>query len=171
MNDRTIQVHRLESHHDRARFSCGVDQLDTFIRQLAGQQTRRKLATVYVATSDEIPSEIRGYYTLSSYAVETERVRSATGSSLPGYPLTPCTLLGRIAVDSRFQGAGLGRVLVVDALERALTNSFLIASHAVIVEAIDSSVASWYQRFGFTPFQDAELDLILPMKAVERGFS
>lgn len=60
---------------------------------------------------------------------------------------------------------------MVDALERALTNSFLIASHAVIVEAIDSSVASWYQRFGFTPFQDAELDLILPMKAVERGFS
>jgi GNAT superfamily N-acetyltransferase len=166
-----VQIQRLTSEHDRSLFHCGVEQLDFYIARLAGQQTRSKIATVYIATHAQSPEEIRGYYTLSSYAIETDRVRGATGGSLPGYLLTPCTLLGRLAVDLRFQGTGLGRLLIVDALQRALESSVHVASHAVIVDAINSQVATWYQRFGFAPFQDSELQLVLPMKTIERSFS
>ena len=55
---------------------------------------------------------------------------------LPRYPLIPATLLDRLAVDSRYQGQGIGEILLMDALNRALMQSAKIASAAAVVDAM-----------------------------------
>ena len=81
---------------------------------------------------------------------------------LPRYPLIPATLLGRLAVDHRYQGQGIGEFLLVDALRRTLLQSAQIAAAAVVVEAIDPRSARFYQHFGFLLFPSTEGRLFVP---------
>ena len=46
--------------------------------------------------------------------------------------MVSATLLGRLAVSERFRGQGLGEMLLMDALHRALQSSEQIASAAVV---------------------------------------
>jgi len=87
---------------------------------------------------------------------------------LPGYPLVPATLLGRLAVDRRQQGKGYGRFLLADALYRAAQSE--IASFAVIVDAKDDSARRFYERESFLPFPDEPMKLFRPMADIRRLF-
>jgi predicted N-acetyltransferase YhbS len=49
-------------------------------------------------------------------------------------------MLGRLAVDSGYQGKGYGDLLVADALKRSLALSKQLASFAVVVDAIEREV-------------------------------
>ena len=86
---------------------------------------------------------------------------------LPQYPL-PAVLLGRLAVDTQFQGQGLGKLLLVDALKRALAASQSIAVHAMVVDAKDAQAKSFYEKFGFIASSDLPLRLFLPLKSVQQ---
>jgi len=57
-------------------------------------------ATFVLVAADGL---IGGYYTLSSTAVKLAELPNEVARRLPRYPLIPATLLGRLAVDSRFQ--------------------------------------------------------------------
>jgi GNAT superfamily N-acetyltransferase len=107
-----------------------------------------------------------GYYTLSSYAIDVGELPAGVARRLPRYPLIPATLLGRLAVDERHQGKGIGEFLLMDALHRALAQSAEIASAAVVVDAIDAGAARFYRHFGFIPFPSLSSRLFFPKKAV-----
>jgi hypothetical protein len=53
----------------------------------------------------------------------------------PKYDKLPATLLGRLARSREFKGAGVGELLLMGALQRALDHSKNIASLAVVVDA------------------------------------
>jgi ribosomal protein S18 acetylase RimI-like enzyme len=88
----------------------------------------------------------------------------------PGYHV-PATLLGRLAIDSRFQGRGYGELLIVDALRRALQTTTEVASYAVVVDALNQRARSFYERYEFCAFPDRKLRLFLPMKTIADLFS
>ncbi len=108
-------------------------------------------------------------YTLSSYGIQPGDLPAALARRLPRYPLIPAILLGRLAVDARYRGQGVGRRLLVSALLRALAYSRDIVAFAVIVEAKDDAARVFYKRHGFTPFPDQPSRLYLPMWTIERG--
>ena len=114
---------------------------------------------------------ILGSYTLSSYGIDVGDLPSDVAKKLPRYPLIPATLLGRLAVDRRLQGQGIGEFLLMDALHRALVQSTEIAAAAVAVDAINAGAVKFYQHFGFVPFPAIASRLFLPMKAVAGLFS
>lgn len=93
---------------------------------------------------------------------------AATVRKLPRYPLIPATLLGRLAVDRRYQGRGYGRFVLADALYRAVRSE--IASFAVIVDARDESAKRFYERESFLPFPDQPMKLFRPMADIEALF-
>jgi hypothetical protein len=62
---------------------------------------------------------------------------------LPRYDKLPATLLGRFARSKLFKGRGLGKLLLIGAMKRALDHSMNIASVAVVVDAIDENARSF----------------------------
>jgi len=80
----------------------------------------------------------------------------------------PVALLARLAVGSPYQGIGLGRSLLLDALERVARASDELGVRAVTVDALDDRAASFYRRFGFEPTELAPNTLMVPMQVVRR---
>ena len=140
-----IRIQPLGADHDRGTFSCGVPALDRYLREQAGQDARRRVAAPFVATADG--AKVLGFYTLSATSIELTDVPAALAKKLPRYPRLPATLLGRLATDLSARRRGLGRVLLVDAITRAVRSE--IASFAMILDAKDESAASFYAREGF----------------------
>jgi len=112
---------------------------------------------------------IGGYYTLSATAVKLADLPDQTARRLPRYPLVPATLLGRLAVDRRFQGKGYGRFLLAGALYRVARNE--IASFAVIVDAKDGAARRFYERESFLPFADQPMKLFRPVADIKQVFT
>lgn len=164
------RIEPLAKHHNRRGFTCGIEELDVYLHRYAGQDVRKQVAAVFVLTPENAPV-IAGYYSLSATAVRHENLPDELIRKLPKYPLIPATLLGRLAVDQRFRGAGLGETLLMDALFRSLQHSREIASMAVIVEAVNEQAKAFYLHYGFVPFPDTANKLFLPMKQIQTLFA
>ena len=90
---------------------------------------------------------------------------------MPGaYDLLPVTLLGRLASDEKYKGAGLGKLLLVDALKRSCEVSRFIGSMAVVVDPIDKDAVPFYAKYGFVVLPDSK-KMFLPMKTIEQLFT
>jgi len=69
-------------------------------------------------------------------------------------------------VDRRFQGQGVGKHLLVDALLQSYRAGMAIGSVVVIVDAIEAAAGKFYAKYGFTRFADRPDQLFLMMKSV-----
>lgn len=165
MPEGRYRFERLAGHHRRSDFSSGVEALDRYLHRQAGQDQRRALAVPYVLV-DDATNEILGYYTLSTLSILPASLPEPTARRLPHYQAFPALLIGRLAVDQRHRGAGVGRLLLVDALLRCLAIGRQVGAMAVVVDAKDDAARSFYERFGFIRFADHEYRLFLPMATI-----
>jgi predicted GNAT family N-acyltransferase len=156
------------SHHDRKAFDCGVEVLDRYLQQQAGQDVRNRVATVLVMVDSEAEA-IAGYYTLSATSVSLNSLSAEITKNLSRYPTQPAILLGRLAVDRRYRGQGLGELLLFNALKRSFALSDELAAMAVVVDAKDDRARSFYERFGFVRLVDDEYRLVISMKIIQRS--
>jgi predicted GNAT family N-acyltransferase len=164
----TFKIEPFGKNHDRAAFSCGKQSLDQYLKDQAGQAVGKNLAAVFILTADG--KKIAGYYTLSSYAVKLDEIPEEIARKLTRMPEIPATLLGRLARSIEFRGQGIGGILLVDALKKALENSAHVASWAVVVDAIDEEAEEFYRRYGFLPFPNKPNRLFLPMNSIQKMF-
>jgi GNAT superfamily N-acetyltransferase len=165
------QTQTLGRHHDRASFSCGVEPLDTYIRERALQDQDRRASVCWILPSNEDARQIRGYYTLSAYAVRLRDLPEPQARKLPKYPDVPCAILGRLAVDRRYRGQRLGEHLLLDAMAKVLTQSESIAAYALIVDAQDDTAAAFYTRCDFIAFPTNPRRLFLPVATIAQLFA
>ena len=87
---------------------------------------------------------------------------------LPRYPV-PVLRIGRLAVDRRAQGRQLGHQLTRFALKLALELAERVGIHAVVVDAKGEGARVFYERLGFTPFNDSPLSLFLSIATLRRA--
>lgn len=142
-----IRIRRLEPQDDRSGFRSGNIDLDRFFQRYAGQnQFRHHIGTTYVA----VPGcQIAGFVTVSSGELAAETLAKALRRRLPTYPL-PILRLARLAVDQRFQGHGIGRLLLRAMLELALEMRDRVGCIGVVVDAKPEAV-DFYADLGFRP--------------------
>ena len=159
-----LVIEPLGKKHDRATFSCGLPELDRYLRRQAGQDVRRRIARVFVCTA-EGSDTVLGFYTLSALTIDLSSLPEELSRKLPRHPV-PCALIGRLASDQSVRGHGLGRMLLADAIKRILGASDMLAIHAVIVDAKNTTAKQFYEGFGFAPLQDNPLRLFLPLGAL-----
>jgi len=162
-----LQICALTRHHDRTDFDCGEDALNIFLQKLARQQAARDFSRTYVAVDDEQP-RIRGFYAMSAGAIQFENWPE--GLKLPRYPI-PVARIGRLAVDSRDQGSGVGRALLRHALQTSMLLADQIGLHAVVVDAKHQRAAAFYSRFGFQALQADGMTLFLLMPLIRRALT
>jgi len=157
----SIKIDLLNSSLNKKGFKCGKEMLDNYLHMQASQDVRRKLCVVFAMFEGTI---IKGYYTLSSASIPAELMPEAVKKIMPrSYQALPVTLLGRLAVDEKFKGQGLGAILLLDALKR----SYQIASQnlgsiGVIVDPLDTEALAFYEKFGFIILPDSG-KMFLPM--------
>lgn len=142
-------------------FSCGQTLLDEYIRRYASQDVRRNVARVFMATPESDPRHLAGFFTLSAGSVGCSELPESIAKNLPRYPV-PVALIGRHAVDTEFQGKGLGAILLADACQKVANASTMMAVAGIVVTAKNDEVASFYRHFGFLPLPGQADRLLLP---------
>ncbi|MBM5817496.1 MAG: GNAT family N-acetyltransferase [Cyanobacteria bacterium K_Offshore_surface_m2_239] len=150
------------SRHNRKAFRCGVEALDRFWAQQAGQNRRRGFGETFVLVEASDPDKILGYYTLAPAQVERVALQPDDAASLPLYPV-PCCRMGRLALDLSCRGQGLGSLLLALAVERCLEVRQSIGGYALLVDAKDEVAVQFYAHHGFRRFQDSPRSLYLPL--------
>ena len=167
-NPGKLIIESLGSHHNRQNFSCGVDSLDSYLKKQAKQDVKRRIARVFVATSDENPNAILGFYTLSTLAIELTQLPNELARKLPKHPI-PAALIGRLACSTLVRGQGIGKMLLMDAIKRTLVVSEDIAIYAMVVDAIDEQAQRFYEQYGFSRLAVDSGRLFLPLKSFSPG--
>ena len=160
----TVRIERLAAHHVRVGFDCGEDALNDFFLRQAGQLQRRGFGRTYVALADDA-STVTGFVSVSAGQVATTQLPETL--KLPRYPV-PMLRIGRLAVDVRHQGGGIGRDLLAFALQLALEFSQQVGLYAVLVEVKNSKVKAFYTRLGFMATADDPLCLFLPLATLSK---
>ena len=145
---------------DRSDFRSGVEPLDRYFRSQAGQDVRRRMAVCITALEAET-DVLAGFYTLSAADIAIDAVPEQLTRKLPRYPTLPAARLGRLAVDERFRGRGLGGALLHDAVLRAVGTDLGI--HAIVVDAKDAAAEAFYRHHGFEAYSSTPGTLIAPL--------
>lgn len=156
--------------HDRAAFSCKKKELESYFREQASQDVRRRLTAVFVLVPKDSPNKVVGYYSLSNRELPLANLPPQIAKKAGRYGSVPVTLLGRMAVDDAHAGRGLGELLLMDALKRSLTTTRDVGSFAVFTEAKDEEAAGFYLKYGFLELPENKLKLFLPMRTIQLLF-
>jgi len=160
---------KLNSDHRKKEFSCGKDMLDNYLHKQANQDIKRKLSACFVLNDHETDL-VKGYYTLASNSLAQNLIPVEFQKKLPSsYKSIPTTLLGRLAIDNRFQKRGIGKLLLIDALRRSYEISKSIGSFAVVVDPIDEDAERFYNKYGFIKLPDSG-KMFLPMNTIKTLF-
>ena len=110
---------------------------------------------------------VAGYYTLAATSVIASDLAPEFVKRLARYPLLPAALIGRLAIDRRFQGKGIGSALVADAALRVLRSD--MKALALVVDAKDDTAVAFYRLQGFTPFAGRPTSLYLPLETLKKS--
>jgi GNAT superfamily N-acetyltransferase len=94
-------------------------------------------------------ARVVGYYTLSASALAAAAAPGRIRRNMPD-PI-PMILLGRLAVDRREQGRGLGSDLLHDAVLRAKAAAEIVGARGLLVQALDEAASGFYVAHGFRP--------------------
>jgi len=139
--------------------------LDVYLRKWALENQREDMGRTFVLVRAGQP-RVSGYYTISNSKIAKASLPLEERFSA-NYPV-PAVLIGKLAVDRREQGQGLGERLLMDALKRCETLSEQIAVRGVEVDALDGETESFYLQYGFQRLTDRPLHLYLSMRVIRK---
>jgi hypothetical protein len=153
---------RLESTHDLSRFDCGNASLNDWLKGSA-LRSEGQSARTYVACEK---NAVVGYYCIATGSVE-RRVLPSKLKRQQGLPnQIPVAIIGRLARDLAFKGAGLGPDLLQDALRRIVSASEIIGVRCVLVHAIDGNAAKFWKDNEFIEYPDGSRTFYLPIETI-----
>lgn len=163
-----------KKQHDRNNFSCGVKQLDDFLRTKASNHREQKISrTMVLPTTEPAVStglhSIQAFYTNTHSTIERKTLSAAIAKKLPDYPI-PVFIIPRLAVDEKLQGQGIGKAALILALREfyhASTNG--VPGIGVVIDPIDEKADAIYRNFGFETL--TEKRLFVGMNTVEKLFN
>jgi len=159
------------ARHDRAAFSCGVDQVDNFFRKTANKLAKADNLRVFALA--ETAGALVGFYALNAHSVNYQALPAKFAKTRPGHGMIPAVYISMIGVDERFQGKGLGGDLLVDGLRRIAAVADQLGIAVVMLDVLDCGAPDRVAKrktlcegYGFEPLSSNPLRLFLPMATV-----
>lgn len=154
--------------HDRAAFSCGIEQVDNFFKRTANKLATADNLRVFVMTTPA--GDLIGFYALNAHAVDYSDLPAKYARTRPGHGSIPAAYMSMIGVDSRHQGKGYGGDLLADGLRRIAGAADSIGIAVVMLDVLDCGDPAktvrrkaLYEGYGFTPLPSNPLRLFLPV--------
>ena len=161
------RIEKLRPEHRIDEFDCGGDELNRYLLRYAGQNQQVGAAQTYVGLVGET---VVGYHTLAVAQVTREEAPERLSTGLARHPV-PIVLLARLAVDHRWQGQGIGKALLRDAMQRTLQAADIAGIRSLAVHAKDEPARDFYRKFDFIPSPTDPLHLFVLLKDVRRIIS
>jgi GNAT superfamily N-acetyltransferase len=150
----------LTGAHDLELFQSGTDSLDQWLRRRARANQVSGASRTYVVA---LEGRVVGYYCLSSGGLDLADAPGSIRRNMPD-PI-PVAVLGRLAVDHRWQGKGLGAALLQDAALRAAQAAAILGVRGLLVHAISEEAKGFYEHYGFAASPNNPMTLVLSLKA------
>lgn len=162
MNRKDLRLERLAESHDTNRFASGNIGLDAWLQRHALAAQYMDSARTFVVIDGD---RVVGYFSLTMASVLREEAPARLVRRLPAYPVR-AVLLTRLTVNGDDEGAGLGALLLTEALRKAIPAGEHAGARLVIVDAIDGQAAAFYRHHGFIPTPEQDLRLYRRMKDI-----
>ena len=150
----------LSAAHDLTTFASGEPTLDHWLKTHALRNEGRGASRTYVVCQDD---QVIGYYSLATGSICSELAPGRIRRNMPN-PI-PVMLLGRLAVDLTWQGHGIGKALLRDAVLRTANVAQMVGVKALMVHALSESARRFYDAHGFAPSPTHPRTLLLQMAA------
>jgi GNAT superfamily N-acetyltransferase len=161
------RVEKLRRDHPVEGFYCGREELNRYLVRYAWQNQQAGAAQTYVGIAGET---IVGYHTLAVGQVILEDAPDRLKKGLARHP-RPIMLLARLATDRRWQGRGVGKALLQDAMQRTLQAADIAGIRALAVHAKEEEARRFYEHFDFVPSPADPMHLFVLLKDVRRVLS
>jgi len=155
---------KLRSDHPIEGFDCGRDELNRYLLRFAWTNQQAGAAQTYVGLVDDA---VVGYHTLTVGQLTREEAPERLIKGMARHPV-PIMLLARLAVDRRWQGQGIGKALLKDAMQRTLQAADIAGIRALAVHAKDAEARRLYEKFDFIPSPTDPLHLFVRLNDVRR---
>jgi len=162
--------------HATKDFRCGSNSQDNVLRRTAKRQQHDGYTRLYVATDAAQTDEPRvclGFYAINAHAIEVAEVPCEAAPRAPRSNLIPGVFLSHLAVDGRQQGKGLGRILLVDAMQQCQRAGQILGVRLMLLDVAGTAGAaerarlqSFYASMGFRPLPGRPERLFLSLSAL-----
>jgi predicted GNAT family N-acyltransferase len=137
----------LTATHDTADFRSGEETLDTWLQERALDNMAASASRTYVICPPN-SHKVIGYYAICMGQIFNQEVSGSMRRNMPRQ--IPAVILGRLAIDEKWQGKGLGKELLQDAVQRSVRAAQEISARLLIVHAISANAEAFYSHYGFT---------------------
>ncbi|ELS04448.1 acetyltransferase [Xenococcus sp. PCC 7305] len=162
-------IELLDKTHNRADFNCSNEYLNQYLQRTARQHNQKGISRTFVLTdtASEKPKVIIGFFTLSLCEVRSAKLPPSLAKK---YPLTvPGVKLSRLAVNINWQGKGIGKILMIEAMKRAVIITDNNAGvMGLFVDAKDERAKQYYNRYSFASLEDSPLEMFLPLATIRQ---
>jgi GNAT superfamily N-acetyltransferase len=148
----------IRKEHQTQGFDCSIPSLNEWLTRRAMKNEYSGASRTYVVC---IEDRAIGYYALAAGSVARKDVPGKIKRNMPE-PI-PVLVLGRLAVDYRYHGKGMGQGLMKDAVARAINVSRQIGTRALFVHSLNKNAEHFYLKYGFIS-GPAKNTLFLPLK-------
>ena len=141
-----------------ASFDCGDTTLNDWLQRRAIKNENSGASRTFVVCEN---NTVIGYYSLAVGAIAREETSGKVRRNMPD-PI-PVMVLGRLAVDTNWQGKQIGIGMLKDAIQRTLIVAEQAGIRALLVHALSEKTRSFYQHWGFheSPTNDMTLMITL----------
>jgi len=136
----------LTAEHDLAEFNSGELLLDSWLRDRALANLEIAASRTYVMCPPDSLTVI-GYNAMCMGQVLNQEVTGSMRRNMPRQ--IPAVILGRLAIDQQWQGRGLGKALLLDAVQRSIRAAQEVSARLLIVHAISQVATEFYLHHGF----------------------
>jgi GNAT superfamily N-acetyltransferase len=164
--DRLFAPEKLNAAQDLSQFQCGEPELDNWLKHRALNNEASGASRTYVVC---VGRKVVGYYALANGAALHTDVPGSVKRNMPN-PI-PVMVIGRLAIDLKFQRRGIGAALLRDAVLRTVQAAEIAGIRAILVHAISPAAKVFYERLGFTASPTNEMTLMITIRAAAQALA
>lgn len=154
----------LSAEDDLSTFDSGIPELDDWLRRRAAGNEATGASRTYVVRA---AGRVIGYYALATGAVAQAAATGRVRRNMPD-PV-PIMLVGRLAVDRTYQGRGIARGLLRDAVLRTLQVARTAGIRALLVHAVSTDAKRFYEHCGFASSSADPMTLMITVADAEKA--